>query len=313
MATVSYEVSTTKSKTMSAGRWLALMLGFVGFLAVVSCAVAWALDPFGVLRNPRGRLLRASEDERQAKYLLNEWYVPANFDALIIGASGSLNWKSDLLTGYRFYNESTYGGDATEERLMVEEALKRGHFKVAFVCFHPLITAKHKLQDGLENVSSSEALGSVISVRLTYEMLHDLLRPKQAYYQPDGGHAMPKLPPLKDDPKGTLAMPTVDSQAVADYQALVRELEAHGVRVIYVEYPLHEPHYEIVRQGTEEYTKWLLSVMPPAPFINFQDAAHEAFRKDDSNFIDEAHLTPKGAAIICRELNQRMHAILHDR
>jgi len=47
-------------------------------------SVGMAFGPFRHLSRSRGRALITSEHERKAKYLLNQAYVPANFDALII-------------------------------------------------------------------------------------------------------------------------------------------------------------------------------------------------------------------------------------
>ena len=149
---------------MPAWRWLAASLGLMVLLAGVSILLAWRLDIYGILRDPAGRQLITSEHERKAKYLLNQAYVPANYDALIIGASASVNWHGEYLTGYRFYNESVEGGDASEERKLVEQALPRGHFRVALVGLYPRITGLHLLQDGFERVNRTEALGSLSSL-----------------------------------------------------------------------------------------------------------------------------------------------------
>jgi len=113
---------------MPAWRWLAASLGLMVLLAGVSILLAWRLDIYGILRDPAGRQLITSEHERKAKYLLNQAYVPANYDALIIGASASVNWHGEYLTGYRFYNESVEGGDASEERKLVETVLADGNY-----------------------------------------------------------------------------------------------------------------------------------------------------------------------------------------
>jgi len=94
---------------MSASLWLAMTLGLIALLIGLHILLAWRLDLFGIYRDPHGRTLITSEHERKAKYLLNQAYVPANFDALIIGASASVNWHSNYFTGYRFYNESIEG------------------------------------------------------------------------------------------------------------------------------------------------------------------------------------------------------------
>jgi len=156
-------------RQMSASLWLAMTLGLIALLIGLHILLAWRLDLFGIYRDPRGRALITSEHERKAKYLLNQAYVPANFDALIIGASASVNWHSNYFTGYRFYNESIEGGDASEERRLVDQALPQGHFKVALVALTPRVTALHILQDGFDQVTRTEVLGSISSLGVEYD------------------------------------------------------------------------------------------------------------------------------------------------
>ena len=153
------DATTTPAARLSSRRWLLWTLLLLALVVGAELALAWRLDVFGILRNPAGRALITSSHERQAKYLLNEAYVPENFNALIIGASASVNWRPQRLTGYRFYDESLEGGNATEQRKLVELALRRGHFQVALVGIFPRITGSHELQDGLDQVNRSEALG----------------------------------------------------------------------------------------------------------------------------------------------------------
>ena len=297
---------------MTNARWLVYTLLSLAGLFLLNLTLSWYLDPFGLLRNVRGRALYASEDERQVKYLLNRNYVPENFNALIIGASGSVNWNLSLLTGYRFYNESIFGGNAAEERRLVEQALPKGHFKVALVCFHPLITEKHSLQDGLDRVSFSESLGSVVSFRIEDEMLQRRFGHLKPYYFADGSHLMQPRPPLHPDDVGTDSLPVVDPEAVKAYRSLVQELIARHVRVIYISYPLFEPHYLHTKAETDLYTQSMLKAMPPEPAIDFNSDQYIAFRSDIHNFVDEAHLSPAGSNILSTEVNARMHAILRD-
>ena len=301
-----FDVTSTSAK-ISSGRWLLWTLVLLVLAIGAQLALAWRLDVFGVLRDPVGRALITSSHERQAKYLLNEAYVPENFDALIVGASASVNWRPAQLTGYHFYNESLEGGNATEQRRLVELALKRGHFKVALVGLFPRITGSHELQDGLDQAKRAEALGSLAALNIEVETLLDKLRHRRPTFYPDGSHEMPSAKP--EPPKAKMNM-TQDPQAIEDYRALVQELQAHGVRVIYVTYPVSTPAYDFNRDALLAYRKHVPATLPPAPILDFNEPQYAWFRNDPANYIDEIHLSRTGADKLSDLINTRMHQLL---
>ena len=297
---------------LSAGQWLGITLGLVAFVIGLQLLVAWRLDLLGIFRDPHGRALITSEHERKAKYLLNQAYVPANFDALIIGASASVNWNSSYLTGYHFYNESLEGGDASEERRLVEQALPKGHFKVALVALYPRITSMHVLQDGFDQVRRVEVLGSISSIGLEYDDLMNHLHPRPQTYFPDGSHVLPKhAPPSPDETPSRLGS-YEDPEAVGDYQRAIQELMDRGARIVYVTDPLFGPHYRYNKDLMDGYLKWVARVMPQAPLIDFNAPEYSAFCDDPNNFIDDVHLSPTGTEKLSQMLNVRMHQALGD-
>src|SRR5207248_1636563 len=91
---------------MTARRWLLLTFSIPGLAVAVTAALAWAVDPYGVLRDPTGRRLSVFLFERKARFLMSRRYVPANFDGLLIGPSSSANWDVPNLAGVRIYNLS---------------------------------------------------------------------------------------------------------------------------------------------------------------------------------------------------------------
>jgi hypothetical protein len=302
--------STVNQNGMPAGRWLAMTLTLAALLVGINLAVAWRMDVFGIFRDPTGRKLVSSEHERKAKYLLNQAYVPDNFDALIVGASASVNWRTGDLTGFRFYNESLEGGDASEERRLVEQALPKGHFKVAIVGLYPRITSLHLLQDGFDQVKKAEALGSISSFGIEYDAIRDRIHPRPATFFPDGSHVLP----THGSPGADQVFAPIDIQqdsiAVEDYRALVQELMDRGVRVIYVAYPLYGRFYEASKDAMETYMSLAKASMPPAPLIDFNSPQYASFRNDPQNYIDEIHLSAQGTAKFSLLLDAKIHEIL---
>jgi hypothetical protein len=312
MTSATIESAAEAPKQMSASLWLGMTLGLITLIIGLHILVAWRLDLFGIYRDPHGRALITSEHERKAKYLLNQAYVPANFDALIIGASASVNWYSSYFTGYRFYNESLEGGDASEERRLVEQALPQGHFKMAIVALTPRVTSLHILQDGFDKVTRAEVLGSISSLGLEYDALLDRIHPHPQSYFPDGSHTLPvHAPPGPNDTGGRLNR-VEDPEAVEDYRGIVQELMNRGTRIVYVVYPMYGPAYNHNKDLMANYMRSVAAEMPAGPVIDFNASEYAAFRDDPNNYIDEIHLSPTGTDKLCRTLNTRMHEVLHD-
>lgn len=304
------DARAARTAAMSSATWLAVTLSAIVLIAMSHILLAWRLDLLGIYRDPRGRSLVTSRHEGKAKYLLNQAYVPANFDALIIGASASTNWRARDLSGYRFYDESLDGGNATEERKLVEQALPKGHFKLAIVCLFPRITQTHGYNDGIDQVSRLEALGSIGALSMEYDLIANRIGHRPSTFYPDGSHDLP----VHNPPPANLNLPKMDvSQdkiAQTDYEELVQELMTTGTRVIYVTYPVYGPFYDSNREALQDYLKSISNIMPPAPIIDFNTSEYAAFRNDNSNYIDEFHLSAKGADTLTQFLDARLEQIL---
>src|ERR1700758_724776 len=108
---------------MTGRSWIIITIASTLTAVGIAAAMAYAIDPYGVFRNPRGRKLAIYFSPRKSKFFLNQRYVPSNFDGLIVGASSSGNWEAPYLSGARIYNESLFGANAVEERIIVNQAL----------------------------------------------------------------------------------------------------------------------------------------------------------------------------------------------
>lgn len=154
---------------MANRRWLIItVLGVIG-LFCANFLLSYGLDVYGILRDPHGRRLASSglhvpsTDDRISKYMLNQRYVPSNFDGLLIGSSTTSNWNPDSIHGYHIYNESLAAGNAAEEKILVDQALRTGHFKLAICVLSPYVVGSHALKEGLGQVRLREVLGSINS------------------------------------------------------------------------------------------------------------------------------------------------------
>ena len=103
---------------MSPPVWLAETIGAIVLLLLIVVLVNMSIDIYGIFRSTKGRHLVVYGDERIAKYLLSERYVPENFDSLLIGSSVSANWNTQGIDSFRAYNESIEGGNIVEEKVI---------------------------------------------------------------------------------------------------------------------------------------------------------------------------------------------------
>jgi len=299
---------------ISSVQWMVGFFGMVALVAAINLFIAWRMDVFGILRDAHGRSLITSDHERKQKYLLNQAYVPENFDALLIGASASVNWRMAPIAGYRFYNESLEGGDASEERKLVEQALETGHFRAAVIVLYPRLTDLHLLQDGFDQVKRSEAFGSISLLGVEYDILHEHLGHVQAKSYPDGSHASPvHAPPNPSDNFGAWSNGFgSDPQALQDYRTLAWELANRDVRIVYVTYPMFESALKPNKDLYDRYVAEMLRIMPAGPLIDFNALQYLSFRNDANNYIDELHLSASGAERFSTILRAKVEVALAD-
>jgi hypothetical protein len=294
---------------MTHRRWLTAALCLLGAGTALVCAFNYVVDPFGVFRDTHGRSLSVYENERTAKYLLNEKYVPQNFDALLIGSSISANWQTSKIEGAHVYNESIDGGNAAEEQSLVEQALPTGHFKYALILISPFLTRSHQFNEGgMGRPTRREALGSINVLREEMNGLLVLTHHQPREFYPDGSKDL-------HTPKTSAgAFPvdafTIDPEGLADYKQLIAELRNQNAIIIFVQPPLYQPMYESVRGYIDRY---LLETGLSAPgdlMIDFNGPAYNAFRSTSANFDDGIHLSHDGAQQLSAQLNNEVQKLV---
>lgn len=302
---------------MTNRRWLLLTTFGVLALFGANLLLTYQLDVFGILRDPHDRRLAtnglhvASTDDRISKYLLNQRYVPSNFDGLLIGSSTTGNWNPDLIHGYRIYNESLAAGNASEEKALVDQALPAGHFRIALCVLSPYIFQAHGLKEGLGQVRRVEALGSINSFGEEGAKVLAALHLQQNTFFPNGSREL--FVHQRDLQKMDLNAGIVpgyfepDPQALADYRSLVQSLQARGTKIVYVIPPLYKPLY---RNQFRNFVQRLQSELPPAPIIDFTRPEYDDFNSDPKNFSDGLHMSPGGAIEISRILDRKLNALL---
>jgi hypothetical protein len=294
---------------MTGRRWIILTIATSVAVAGIAAAIAYAIDPYGVLRDPSGRKLSVYMYERKAKYLMSQRYVPANFDGLIIGASSTAVMDLPTLAGVRLYDESIPRGNATEEHILANQALIKGHYKLAIILLAPSMTSRHDVAEGLDSVMKTEAIASI------HLFVHEagyILHAAHIRFYKNRGSAAPdgqlvglapfpgvfNLRPLKAEDL------QIDPVAIKDYRDLIQSLRSRGTTIVYLVPPLYEPYYQLNKQGFQTNLEAVLTQLPPAPVIDLSSPKYTALRSDRGNYEDCSHMNAKGSAKAAAILNQ---------
>jgi hypothetical protein len=283
---------------MSSRGWLVATTGTILILAGLIAAGGYAVDPYGMMRDPSRRKLAVYFHDRKAKFFLSKRYVPVNYGGLMIGASEIANWDVPTLAGAKVYNESVQGASISEERFFVRQALDTGHFKLAVVVLSPPLSATHDFKDGLDGVQESEFIGSIhaIANAIAHELVSLHIHFHKSDSSPDGA--------IPFDSRNHIYVRTldpsyyvIDPTALNDYQEMVQSLQARGSSVVYVVPPVYRELYLLNRASYRSYLSTMRSKLPSGPLIDFNDPEYAGITSDGSYFFDCFHLNPKGARL----------------
>jgi hypothetical protein len=300
---------------MTTRRWILQTLLYTVVIGGAFVRLNMALDVYGLFADVHGRSLPIYGSERRAKYLLNQHYVPETFAAVLIGSSVTGNWDTTGISSLRTYNESTDGGNITEEKVLVDRALERSGLKAAVCVLHPFLTDTHGLNT--EEMSDREywgALGSISLVRAYETMLKIRLGREKLVWNAFGSeHTESRLelnPTLK-----RIMVPDVDFHVdevgFDEYRALIVRMRGQGLRLAAVVPPTLAELLEPKREAMDRYVERMRTLFTPEDaFIDFNAPRYEAFRRERSNFRDGVHLSFTGAAEVVRLLDERLRESL---
>jgi len=292
---------------MTSRTWILQIAAASAIVLCLNMAVAYCMDPYGVMRDPRGRELRVIFSGRKAKFLLSKHYVPANYDSLIIGPSSSENWDLTAIPGFKIYNESILGANVVEEKSIVDQALSVGHFKLALCIMYPTMTSNHVINDGLDSVSSAEALGSIhLYVHEAVQVLAALHLPVGRLSAPDGATPLKQVPAYFSLVQFDPSYFHLDPVAVESYIDMLGSLRSRGARIVYIIPPLYEPCRALNAVALNDYKQSMQRILPAAPIIDLDGPDFANFRSDASNYLDCFHLTTSGAIKVDKYLTQQI-------
>jgi hypothetical protein len=278
-------------------RWSGLVIAAVLIVGCAFVAINAHLDPMGLFHSkPR---IAIYTNERWSKYLLSIRYVPEQFDAVLIGTSVTGNWNTGLLP-LRTYNLSIEGGNISEERLLLENVLKRRKPKIVFFCIHPYLTASYgrksphmTRRDYWSALGSLELLKTLNAARRHEPEINEF--GQQDYVIP--------ARPWKAQPMDAGKWYVVDERSFAEYGQLVATARAAGARVIAVVPPVNEEQWVFTADAYRNYQNRILPFFRSDELaIDFNAPQYLALRGDRANFPDGIHLSTPAADAFVGEL-----------
>lgn len=290
----------------------------VVILAACFAACNAYVDVFGLFRDTHGRRIKVYYQERMSKYLLAHRYIPENFDSLLIGSSASDNFDTSTFQSVTMYNLSLDGANATELRLIAEEAFRRRHFKVVIFCLNEyLVNTAGRKTSYIHPQDYWSALGSP-QLLMTYfsQWLIDRGR-KPDLYGADGVFRFNQREIPADSSKVQIDAEveriksgesahkfTVNQEGLEDLKLLASEAEMHADKVIGFFMPMPESIRQVTKNEREDFAqKVRASFSSRIQILDFNnDSSFEDFRADFDNYRDASHLSERGATTLMNSL-----------
>lgn len=297
---------------MTTRTWMAETIGLVAAVTLAVAVTNWSIDFYGIFRGAKGLHLAGYGDARSAKYLLNQRYVPDNFNSLIIGPSISANWDGRGLEGLRAYNDSTLGGNIVELKAIADQALASSKIRVVILIVHPYLTATHDFKTvPLTPQLNNGALGSIGLAEAYKQRLRKKLHLEKPDFDAFGVFDYTNIPDKMNPNEKLLMAPgtdfDVDPIAMQTYRDFEAELHARNVRIIYVIPPFLQSIYAGKREAFKKYTNMILAdKIEQDRVIDFTSGEFTAFRSLPEFFLG-VHLTNEAARRVVAVINERLN------
>lgn len=282
-------------------------------IAALAAGLNYRLNLYGVFGNPAGKKLVVYDNERTTKYLFSYNYIPANFDAVLVGTSISDNWDTSHIAGMRVYNASINGGNISEEALLLRNILDRTHPRTVLFVIHPYLTESSGRKSGYMNAQEYwGALGSVQLMRVYWSKFlvsHHARRQEFNDFGQDDFevHAAPAA--LQELLNADEAMP-VDPNAMKQYRDLMAWARESGAHIVGVIPPVSASLWARQQNLYQAYYAQIIPLFrPDEPIVDFNSREFSSLRNDPANFPDGVHLSHAAAARVVDSLSQALETV----
>jgi len=291
-------------------------LGMIAAAVVLVVAFHMVVDPYGLFHDMKGQQRSVVMNERIEKHLLSYNYVPANFNALMIGPSLSDNLDTSLLTRYRVYNLSLNAGNATEIKVVLDSALNHGRFDALIICLHPYLTKDHGLKtSALTEQDIYSSLGSLDSFkyfvrRISMHLAHDpgMNTPwGQFKYHQQKKHRSVAEMIAEEVKKAPTNRVNPQPEALADLAAIIQRAHQEHIKVFAYFHPTPYPVFMAYQEDYLAFKQAALSLLTKDDVVwDYLDEAHRSFTEDLANYHDHQHLSAQGVATIVADIQKHM-------
>ena len=296
-------------------------------LLVASVAINVYLDIFGLFRSVDNRKLPVYHNERMAKYLLSYRYVPANFNAVVIGTSLSDNldfatYQTDLAE-FKIYNASMMGANISEVSRVAGNLIKGGVKNIIF-CVSPY----QMKNTGEKEMEMNEKLYySAIGSKNLYETYGVALIRKSGlmpfkfpkkHINEFGVNNFTERYKVKNvaehihniaEIEKNIPM-TIAEEAVAELKELFLLMQKEKINLIVYFHPVPIELYTSKQPEYELFQKMVGEMIPKdAMLINFNSPQYSGFRKNYEHYIDNGHLSDKGQKVIAEILIMKLNTL----
>jgi hypothetical protein len=258
--------------------------------------------------------------EKTSKYLLSFRYIPRNFDGLLIGPSLSDGYMdTKRIAGYRIYNLSMEGGNATELRAAANNAIGRGRMRVIIICLSPYIT----LNSGMKGpqIDPKEYWGSLFSwlpITILQTKLQIRAGKTQDSFQGSewGMGVRPRRAVRTWDEFAEYQLKTpidglkIDHTAYAQLQDIIVNARTHGAKIYAFFYPYSAWRMQAYTESGlwTAYQARTLALFDRTKDVvwDMNEAAYDPLRRDAACYTD-GHLSAAGAAVVLAEIQRKLN------
>lgn len=302
---------------MTSKIFFACAAGILALLVLPFVAFNFLNDDFGLFWSDAPR--RIWLQEKTSKYLMSYRYIPRNFDGLLIGPSysdGSMDTRR--LQGYRIYNLSMEGANATELKAATVNAIERGQMRVLIICLGPYITKNAGIKGN--EINEKEYLGSLFSLlplKLAETKFEDRRQPAHDMWAGSewGSADLPRQTYSWDAFIRLAQSEPVESEiqinatAYRDLAAIIRAAHQHDVQI----FAYYFPYNVWAVQTAVESGDWSrYQTRTNALFDLKRDVVwdmnapdYDSLRQDVSCYSD-GHLSKSGISLVLADIQRRL-------
>jgi hypothetical protein len=230
-----------------------------------------------------------------------------------VGSSVVANIDTAQIHGMRMYNASLSGGNITEENLIAENALRRGHIRLLVICLNPYLVLTHgRKAGGMSPRDFWGALGSTDLISYYVGAFRVQRGLTQERVTPEGVDIFKYPPRDAGSAQNAVGVPqfALDATAVDELAELARIARAQGTTLVWVYPPVYMPTYNARRTAYRNFEERMRRIAQPGELtINFNEGSFTALTAQPGNFADGVHLTNAAALEVSHILDQRLNPL----